>query len=241
MPQFRKKGLIIDLAKKVAKGVKHAIEWEKEHLPKQKQWVKDEFKEAKKQYKAFREEFKKDPDAGKSPQQVDNEEVRDELDHDEDGTPDISMEELEMANKQIREDLDEIDLDDSGVPDHVEHEEKLFGAKIGEKARDIREQIVQTKAKEQQAKELIEAVGTEKEKMELVKHPDKIDVQQLSDRTLRQMAVRYKDPSFLLDRNPFKEELKRRMKTKAKIDEDIEKLQFELSKEKKEFKKKLRG
>lgn len=47
IPTPQKKGLIKELARKVVEGVGYALEWEKEHLPSQANWVKDEFVKAK--------------------------------------------------------------------------------------------------------------------------------------------------------------------------------------------------
>ena len=120
IPTPQKKGLIRELARKVAQGVDYAIEWEKQHLPQQQEWVKKEYHKAKEELqkvgksveegkKKWQEEHKKDVD-----------DVRDELDTNDDGIQDIPLYELEDVNKGIVQQLDTIDLDNSGIPDHNE-------------------------------------------------------------------------------------------------------------------------
>lgn len=121
IPTPHKKGLIKELARKVVDGIDYAVEWEREHLPKQKEWVKKEFDKAKeeaqkvkragsKAYKTFREEVKK----------KDVEDVRDELDTDDNGTQDIPMSTLEKANKDILSSLDTVDKNMNEIPDYQE-------------------------------------------------------------------------------------------------------------------------
>lgn len=132
IPTAPKKGLIREIARKVHEGVDWAVEWEKEHLPKQKAWVKKEFEKAKELahkgeefVKHEVEEFKEGFQEGrgkKIAKKKDMDDVRDELDTDDDGDQDIHIDELKKVNKQIKEDLSTIDLDKSGVPDHLEVE-----------------------------------------------------------------------------------------------------------------------
>lgn len=128
IPTAPKKGLIREIARKVAEGVDWAVEWETEHLPKQKAWVKKEFEKAKElaiKGEEFVEkeiqEFKAGVKEGLGKKQ-DMDDVRDELDTDDDGDQDIHIDELKQVNKEIHKDLQTIDLDDSGVPDHLEEE-----------------------------------------------------------------------------------------------------------------------
>lgn len=132
IPTAPKKSLIREIARKVTEGVDWAIEWEKMHLPKQKAWVKKEFEKAKELalkgeefVKEEVQELKKGFKEGRAEmkgKKLDMDDVRDELDTDDDGQKDIPLEELKQVNKGIHEDLQTIDLDDSGVPDHLEEE-----------------------------------------------------------------------------------------------------------------------
>lgn len=127
IPTPPKKGAIRDIARKVHEGVDWAIQWEKEHLPKQKEWVKKEFAQAKQLAKKgidfIKEEAKHIKDAKEKRQhqkEVDMVDVRHELDTNDDGVQDISINELKEVNKQIHKDLQKIDLDVNGIPDHIE-------------------------------------------------------------------------------------------------------------------------
>ena len=112
----QKKGLIRELARKVHEGVDWAIQWEKEHLPKQKEWVKKEFEQAKELAKRGVDKVKDYAEQKKE----DLDDVRDELDINDDGVQDLDMSDLEIANQEITQGLNQIDLDNSGVPDHIE-------------------------------------------------------------------------------------------------------------------------
>jgi len=112
---FKRKGLIKEIARKAVDGVKWAVEWEKQHLPAQEEWVKKEFNEAKDLAKRGYNKIKKDMD-----------DVRDELDTDNDGEQDLSLEELQATNQVITNDLDKIDTDNSGVPDYKEEGFETF-------------------------------------------------------------------------------------------------------------------
>lgn len=135
----QKRGLIREIAKKVTEGVDWAVHWEKEHLPKQKEWVKKEFNTAKEQFKKAgkfikkeAEEIKEGIEEAKTEREFkkrglevyelekkkDIDDVRDELDTDDDGDQDISMQELKEANRQIKKDLESIDLNKDSIPDH---------------------------------------------------------------------------------------------------------------------------
>jgi hypothetical protein len=139
----QKRGLIRELARKVAEGIEWAKEWEKHHLPSQKAWVKKEFEKAKEEAikleKAGAEklkEWKEDIREKKAERELKKEgfepyelqkaqdlnDVRDELDIDNNGTQDISMSELNKANQDILSGLETIDLDNNGVPDHQDDE-----------------------------------------------------------------------------------------------------------------------
>ena len=227
MTYTEQKGFIKDLAKKSVLGVKHAIQWEKEHLPKQKQWVKDEFNEGKKDFQNFIKKFKKHPDEGKSKSMIDMEEVADELDHDEDGTPDIPMEELEDVNKGIKMDLESIDLDYSGVPDYKE-----VTVDIEPQPKTARER------RQKQARELIREVGTPKEREELKKDVVEIDTTKLSDTTLKEMARRYK--SGIFGGNPFRDEIERREQNELRLKKDLFEIRTKSDIELQAFKEKVR-
>ena len=53
-----KKGLLSQIAEKVGKGVKSAVEWEKKHLPQQKAWVQKEYAQAKRWIEQEKEKAK---------------------------------------------------------------------------------------------------------------------------------------------------------------------------------------
>lgn len=122
LPTPQKKGLIRELAKKVTDGVSWAVEWEKEHLPQQQAWVKKEFEQAKEQAIKLEEAGKKKLEEIKENLQKkkDLDDVRDELDTNNDGVQDIPLSKLQEVNTEIVADLDTIDTDNNGVPDHRE-------------------------------------------------------------------------------------------------------------------------
>jgi hypothetical protein len=233
---------------------------------------------------------------GESPTRSrDAEEVADERDHDEEGTPDISYETHAKENEKIKKDLDKIDADGNAVPDYMEtHEyespkqeafikekidsaindldkedadkirvhkkvdeaeevaEKTFGSKAGKAVRDIKDLLTRKHEIQAETKRLIEGVGSEKEKMELRKKPEDIDLSLLSDQTLREMAIRYREPFVIFgSENPFKDELLNRMKRREaitiaekKLDVELdfkrEQLEEELKKKRLEFRKELK-
>jgi hypothetical protein len=118
----QKKGLIRELARKVVDGTNWAIEWEKQHLPQQKAWVKKEYEIAKEEASKLRKKGVDKYNEWRQTQQkkLDMDDVRNELDLNDDGVQDIKVEELEKANVQIVDSLDTIDLDKNGVADHQE-------------------------------------------------------------------------------------------------------------------------
>lgn len=116
IPTPQKKGMIREIAKKVQEKVDWAVQWEKEHLPKQKEWVKKEFEKAKELAKKGMDKVKDYAEKKKE----DLDDVRDELDINDDGVQDISYDTLMDTNMQITQELNTIDLNKNGVPDHVE-------------------------------------------------------------------------------------------------------------------------
>jgi len=126
LPTETKRGAIRDIARKVTEGVGWAVEWEKEHLPKQKVWVKKEFNQAKELAKQGVSSIKRGMKKRqlerdfKKFQEEDMNDVRNELDTDDDGDQDISIKELAKTNREIEKQLQTIDLDNDGVPDHHE-------------------------------------------------------------------------------------------------------------------------
>jgi hypothetical protein len=206
-PTDKKRGLIRELARKVVDGVGYAIEWEKEHLPKQKAWVKKEFEKAKKQFKK-----------GKTAREIDAEDVRDELDTDDDGDQDIPVSELDKVNYSIQQDLQTIDVDESGVADYIEdgfmeikdekqeldfplpvlNPKETFGGKVKKKLRtgyETAQHYVQERQKT--AQEL------------------SLEMQKMSDAQLEEKAVRM--PKGFFGGNAYEKELLRRQKVREKI------------------------
>jgi len=145
MPTPQKKGLIKEIARKVADGVAWAKEWEKEHLPAQKKWVKKEFEQAKaeaikleklgkQKLKDWKEQMREKKAEGELKKEgfetydldlqktQDLNDVRDELDTNNDGVQDIPISELNKANKKIVSGLDKIDLNNNNIPDHQEEQ-----------------------------------------------------------------------------------------------------------------------
>ena len=127
IPTPPKKGAIRDIARKVHEGVDWAVAWEKEHLPQQKAWVQKEFAHAKELAKkgitAIKDKAHEIKDAKEKRQhqkEVDMQDVRHELDTNDDGVQDKTIQELKQVNKQIERDLQKIDLDVNGIPDHIE-------------------------------------------------------------------------------------------------------------------------
>jgi len=246
------KGLIIDLAKKAFAGVKHALQWEKEHLPKQAEWVKQEYHEAKNAIQNLIQQAKKGEtvsipknkqwlsqlwkEAGEDlntfiqklkeipTPQLDQKEVKDEMDTDEDGTPDISPEEFQKTNQQIRYTFT------AQTP-----QKTSLLKKIKQKKKQIEQR------QKQKAKELIDEVGTQKEKAIIKKikqDPDAdINLAALSDKTLEELAVRTKSGLF---GNRYENELIRRMKERERIKQEKLRIAEENKRKRKELRKQLK-
>lgn len=115
-----KVGLIKEIARKVADGVSWAVEWEKEHLPKQEDWVKTQFNKAKQLWKKADDEVQDIQEF----KQADLNDVRDELDTNDDGTQDISISDLEVLNEDLKYDLEGIDMNNNNIADA--HEDGTF-------------------------------------------------------------------------------------------------------------------
>lgn len=240
LTQAQQRGNIIDLAKKSFAGMKHAVEWEREHLPNQARWVRDEYHEAKtatrKTYDAlkkgsepaiakskewlqehtekakhnaddFLEELKKAPTIS-----IDRKEVADEKDHNEDGTPDITDQELDQANNEIKESLGQ----KAG---------KFFAEK---KAQQFKEAV-----------KVIETKGTAKEKKILLGNPDDVDIAKLSDHTIEELAIRTK-PGLIFGGNVYETELLKRREKRADLKLKKKELDKKLDERRQALNKKLR-
>ena len=224
------KGKIIDLAKKAVAGVEHAVEWEKKHLPNQVQWVQDEYHEAKAQVQKIIQEKKVDEftkdwgvqlwkesgedvtqfkkDLTKKPtMSADANEVHDEIDHDEDGIPDIKVGELLKQNSKIAKEL-------SSTKEKLSLTKNLAG-------------IPASKIKDY------------KEKKELLKLPEHMDVSKLSDGSLRELAVK-EETSLFFGGNKFEDELLRREERKGEINKRELELKEDLNEKKAELSQKLK-
>jgi hypothetical protein len=206
-PTEEKKGLIREIARKVADGVHWAVEWERKHLPQQRAWVKKEFEKAKELAHRGYDKVKDKVEQMKE----DMDDVRDELDTDDDGDQDISMHEFQQTNAQIKQQLNTIDLDNSGVPDHVEdrslviEEEKpitfplptptpheTFGGKVKRKVHEFQEH-------RQEQKEMLT---------------------NMSDRQLEEKAVR--TPTGFFGSNIYEKELLRRQAKRVQLKKKVE-------------------
>lgn len=206
--EFEKKGLIKDIARQVSNGVKWAIEWEKEHLPQQEQWVKDEYNKAKESIKNGLDNVKH-----LSEQQKDVHDVRDELDHDDDGVPDIDIEDLEYTNEGIKQELSNIDLDDTGIPDA--HEDGTFMIDDSEPF---------TQAKVNSNKEgVISKIKKGYEEYREKSIAETKRIKDMSDRELRELAIRDDSDESVLSifssSNKYEKELLRREQKRIEIAE----------------------
>jgi hypothetical protein len=215
---YKKKGLIKELARKVSDGVGWAIEWEKKHLPGQKEWVKKEFEKAKQGIdklnqrindKRAEAELKKegftpyyDLDTEKS---KDMEDIRDEVDTNDDGIQDKTLQDLDEVNAGIRQDLDTIDLDSNEIPDYEEVEPLDVQVTEG-KAGSIISTLGDTLGKY-----LSEKVA---ERKAYKKHLD-----ELSNNELETLAIR--TGRGLFGSNAYEMELYRRQEEKIRIEANL--------------------
>ena len=213
IPTYRKKGLIRELARKVQQGVEWAVEWEKEHLPKQKAWVKKEYADAKDLAKKGLDKVKEYAEHKKD----DMDDVRDELDVDNDGVQDISIKDLEDVNKGIRNDLETIDMDADNVPDYRDTEQPL----------DITsEEHIRVKEKKPSLFPTIKAgakrIFTSGEAFVRTKVAEekvtREEMSKISSPELKELAIRNKT---LFGGNRYEQELLRRIKSEGKIDKHI--------------------
>lgn len=237
IPTYKKKGLIKEIARKVQQGVGWAVKWEKEHLPKQKAWVKKEFKDAKNLAKKVSKTYLKGVkkrEAGTLTEQkkADMDDVRDELDIDNDGIQDISLPELEDVNQGIKYDLETIDLDSDNVPDYRDTENPLdiqYKEEIGLPKRNVSllptiktgARKVGTGAKrlfttgKRVVGERLAKARAEREMLESYSSPE-----------LKELAIRERN---VFGQNKYEKELLRRIKAEAKIDKHIKRTEDRLA------------
>jgi len=231
IPTAKKRGLIREIARKVNEGVHWAIEWEKRHLPQQKAWVKKEYEQAKDLAKRGYDKVKDKVEQKKE----DMDDVRDELDTDDDGTQDIPIEEFNDTGVEIRQQLDTIDLDNSGVPDYVEEpvqvevkpEPTLF-PEVKPKGDGVLQKILKTEQKVQ--KRIVTAYETAKE--------EKARVLAMSDAQLRERAVREPSGFFGVGKNKYDRELLRRAKKRIIVADELKKTR---AKQRQDIKEKKSG
>jgi len=214
----QKRGLIKEIARKANDGVTWAIEWEKKHLPKQKAWVKNEYRKAK---ELARKGLDKIQDWSEKRKQ-DLDDVRDELDIDDDGVQDISIDELEEVNYDIVQDLQNIDEDGNKIPDYKEYaplnpdmkyeyhpvgflfpSEATNDKKFGTKVKDV---FVGAKNK------VGEYIKQRRETQE--------EIRSLSNAKLKDLAVKEGKPIFG-SMNKYEKELVRRAKYSEKVKQEL--------------------
>ena len=216
IPTQEKEGLIREIARKSYDGVSWAVQWEREHLPSQRRWVKKEYERAKEQLQKGVDYLKKDKD-----------DVRDELDTDDDGDQDIQLEELHDVNTVIRSDLEGIDIDSNNVPDYVE-EDELY--QIPDKV-EYDEQLITFPMPTLNPKDSFgskfkkgvqKGVGAVVQKeREFVAHrkEDREMLNKLSDKQLEEFAVR--NPAGIFGGNKYEKELVRRQTKRVQIKQKV--------------------
>lgn len=220
MPNNKRRGLIKELAKKAIDGVSWAVKWEKEHLPKQKEWVKAQYVKAKDLAHRVKDNIKDTVEK----KHEDLADVRDELDIDDNGTQDISIEQLDNVNDGIRTDLETIDTDGNNVPDYMETEplDDL----------DIETQITEPKVAEKKksffssGKEFAEKefkVGKEfvKKKIAEREHTQE-ELRALSNKELKELSIKTTKTSLFGGKDMYEKELLRRVGKEKQIDFDVE-------------------
>lgn len=243
IPTSKKKGLIKEIARKVNDGVHWAVEWEKKHLPSQKNWVKKEYEKAKDLAERGLDKVKDKVEQRKE----DMDDVRDEMDTDDDGTQDISIDDFNKVNEEIKQDLNQIDLDNSGVPDYAEdgvekptlfptfktqevvegEPEPTLLPELKPKGDGILQKVLQTEQKVQ--KKIVTAYETAKE--------EKARVLAMSDAVLRERAVREQSGAiFGLGKNKYERELYRRAQKRLAVANELAKTKAKKKKELKEGK-----
>lgn len=218
IPTTEKQGLIKELARKAHQGFDWAVAWEKRHLPGQKEWVKKEYKKAKElAHKAgdkihdFQERIKKDRD-----------DVRDELDTNDDGVQDIHIDKLKDVNKGIKRDLSKIDLDKDGQPDA--HQSGFFGIEpkgrkpLPEPPKSPRQELFEKAEFEIKPKKpsfVRRFVEGSKHKLGEMK-TERDFIRSMGDTELKEKAVR-EESGFFGGANKFQKELIRRQKSRINI------------------------
>lgn len=218
IPTSHKKGLIREIARKSKEGVAWAIEYEKKHLPKQRDWVKKEYYSVKNKLNELCDKNKK----------KDLDDVRDELDTNDDGIQDISVKELEEVNGEIHQNLSNIDIDNDGVPDYQELNPPTvsYSTEIENNKPSALDYIRGTVSS-----------GVTKVKTKYQEHhkkqvETKTELEQLSNKQLEELAIRRRGGFFgkskyekeLLERIKFKEQLKlkeKEAKTLPKKKKDV--------------------
>lgn len=256
IPTGKKKGLIKELARNVISGAKWALEWEKEHLPSQAKWVQDEYNLAKdeaiKLGKLGLEKAKEgiEWEKEKLPSQVawvkkeaedvkeilqkkqDLHDVRDELDTNDDGVQDISMSELEIANKNIVKGLDTIDLNKNNVPDHREEDfTKISSIKVPEPhtmtnapcpPEPPEHEIVKKENAFHKLKDIVDKGYALGERYIHEKQEEEHHIEDMTDAELMKNAIRKKGSGFFFaSGNRWENELKRREIEKVKLAHEL--------------------
>jgi hypothetical protein len=247
MQTSKKKGLIKELARKVVDGAKWAYEWEKEHLPKQEQWVKDEYNKAKDEVIKLKNEWdenKKEKEFEKKGLEVvdlqkkqDLADVRDELDTNDDGVQDISMSQLEIANKNIVKGLDTIDTDKNGIPDHREAKfTDISSIKVPVPAphtmtnapcppcAESEHEIVKQENAFHKIKDIVDKGYAKGEAYLHERQEEEHNIEDMNDAELMKNAVRKKSGLFLFGGNRWENELIRRETEKVKLAHELKQI-----------------
>jgi len=242
------RGLITDIAKKAYLGFKHALEWERKHLPNQIDWIKQEYAKAK---ETFSKAYESAPDKLAhlrstvrdfaedlhSRNEIDRAEVASERDLDENGTPEVPAEAFDSRNLAIRQQINTIDSDKNSIPDNLELARQLFGTRgdksfIGEQIKPLvksgspLDKLISLKKREISFRtELTELETTAPVSFlmrELRKNPDLI--YDLPDEKLKQLAIRLPKKATSIFGgvpSPNKELFKRRYRTNELVREGL--------------------
>lgn len=212
IPTKEKEGLIREIARKVHEGVDWAIQWEREHLPKQRRWVRKEYERAKEQIAKGIDHLKKDKD-----------DVRDELDSNDDGVQDIPLAELHEVNTEIRQDLDNIDLNNDDVPDYVqEGDAEMTDYEIEYEEQKINFPLPTPTPHETFGRKVKKGVGSlvQKEREFVAqRRQERAELNNLSDQKLKELAVR--NPAGLFGGNKYEKELLRRQTKRVQIEQKV--------------------
>jgi len=226
VPTYKKRGLIKEIARKVADGVHWAVEWEKKHLPEQKSWVKTQYDKAKDLIEKAKSKNAEEKARAKAEieKQKDLADVRDELDVDDDGTQDIDIDELDDVNYNIRGDLDNIDIDNNGVPDYIETEpldEPIYEkTHVGQKSAGTPLNYLFTQGKEFAQKEY--KAGKEFVQKKIEEHEHTIEeLRGMSNSELKERSLRTQ-PSLFGGKDIYEKELLRRVTKEKQVDVDVQ-------------------